>query len=191
MKIIKTSIPEVIIFEPTVYGDDRGYFCESFNQRAFENAVGRPVNFVQDNHSKSRKGVLRGLHYQLAPQAQGKLVRCTVGEVFDVAVDIRQGSATYGKWVGVILSAENKRQLWIPEGFAHGFMALSESVEFLYKTTNYYSPQHERSIRWDDAEIGIAWPNIDVGLIISEKDKLADSLNSSLSEQADYLATIS
>ncbi|PIF20663.1 dTDP-4-dehydrorhamnose 3,5-epimerase [Candidatus Pantoea floridensis] len=191
MKIIKTSIPEVIIFEPTVYGDDRGYFCESFNQRAFENAVGRPVNFVQDNHSKSRKGVLRGLHYQLAPQAQGKLVRCTVGEVFDVAVDIRQGSATYGKWVGVILSAENKRQLWIPEGFAHGFMALSESVEFLYKTTNYYSPQHERSIRWDDAEIGIAWPNIDVELIISEKDKLADSLNSSLSEQADSLATIS
>ncbi|HBZ14637.1 MAG TPA: dTDP-4-dehydrorhamnose 3,5-epimerase [Pantoea sp.] len=191
MKIIKTSIPEVIIFEPTVYGDDRGYFCESFNQRAFENAVGRPVNFVQDNHSKSRKGVLRGLHYQLAPQAQGKLVRCTVGEVFDVAVDIRQGSTTYGKWVGVILSAENKRQLWIPEGFAHGFMALSESVEFLYKTTNYYSPQHERSIRWDDAEIGIAWPSIDVELIISEKDKLADSLNSSLSEQADSLATIS
>jgi len=191
MKIIKTSIPEVIIFEPTVYGDDRGYFCESFNQRAFENAVGHPVNFVQDNHSKSRKGVLRGLHYQLAPQAQGKLVRCTVGEVFDVAVDIRQGSANYGKWVGVILSAENKRQLWIPEGFAHGFMALSESVEFLYKTTNYYSPQHERSIRWDDAEIGIAWPSIDVELIISEKDKLADSLNSSLSEQADYLATIS
>lgn len=191
MKIIKTSIPEVIIFEPTVYGDDRGYFCESFNQRAFENAVGRPVNFVQDNHSKSRKGVLRGLHYQLAPQAQGKLVRCTVGEVFDVAVDIRQGSATYGKWVGVILNAENKRQLWIPEGFAHGFMALSESVEFLYKTTNYYSPQHERSIRWDDAEIGIAWPSIDVELIISEKDKLSDSLNSSLNEQADSLATIS
>lgn len=191
MKIIKTSISEVIIFESTVYGDDRGYFCESFNQRAFENAVGRPANFVQDNHSKSRKGVLRGLHYQLAPQAQGKLVRCTVGEVFDVAVDIRQGSATYGKWVGVTLSAENKRQLWIPEGFAHGFMALSDSVEFLYKTTNYYSPQHERSIRWDDAEIGITWPSIDVELIISEKDKLAGSLNSSLIEQVDLLEAVS
>lgn len=170
MNVIKTEIPDVLIFEPKVFGDERGFFFESFNQKVFEEAVGRKVEFVQDNHSKSSKGVLRGLHYQLEPYAQGKLVRCVVGEVFDVAVDIRKSSSTFGKWVGVNLSAENKRQLWIPEGFAHGFLVLSETAEFVYKTTNYYHPESDRGIIWNDPDIGIEWPKIK-SLILSEKDK--------------------
>lgn len=158
MNVIKTEIPDVLIFEPKVFGDDRGFFMESFNQKVFAEAVGRKVDFVQDNHSKSTKGVLRGLHYQTQPNAQGKLVRCVAGEVFDVAVDIRRNSSTYGKWVGVSLSAENKRQLWIPEGFAHGFLVISDEAEFVYKATNYYSPDNERSILWSDPKINIQWP---------------------------------
>lgn len=176
MNIIKTEIPDVLIFEPKVFGDNRGFFFESFSQRIFEDAVGRKIEFVQDNHSKSCKGVLRGLHYQLAPHAQGKLVRCVVGEVFDVAVDIRKGSVTFGKWVGVNLSAENKRQLWIPEGFAHGFLVLSDVAEFVYKTTNYYHASSDRGIIWNDERIRIKWP-IDRELIISDKDKKQPSLN--------------
>lgn len=176
MNVIKTAIPDVLIFEPKVFGDDRGFFFESFNQRIFEDAVGRNIEFVQDNHSKSSKGVLRGLHYQLAPHAQGKLVRCVAGEVFDVAVDIRRSSATFGQWVGVHLSAENKRQLWIPEGFAHGFLVLSETAEFVYKTTDYYQPQAERAVRYDDPQLNIKWPfNIDLKL--SPKDEAAPQLN--------------
>ncbi len=175
MNVIKTEIPDVLIFEPKVFGDERGFFFESFNQNIFEEAVGRKVEFVQDNHSKSSKGVLRGLHYQLEPYAQGKLVRCVVGEVFDVAVDIRKSSTTFGKWVGVNLSAENKRQLWIPEGFAHGFLVLSETAEFLYKTTQYYHPECERGIRWDDQTINIKWGNIASHIILSEKDEKACS----------------
>jgi dTDP-4-dehydrorhamnose 3,5-epimerase len=158
MNVIKTDIPDVLIFEPKVFGDDRGFFFESFSQKVFEEAVGRKVEFVQDNHSKSSKGVLRGLHYQLEPHAQGKLVRCVAGEVFDVAVDIRKSSPTFGKWVGVNLSAENKRQLWIPEGFAHGFYVVSEEAEFVYKTTNYFRPESDRGIKWDDPFVGVFWP---------------------------------
>ncbi|EOU6802404.1 dTDP-4-dehydrorhamnose 3,5-epimerase [Escherichia coli] len=170
MNVIKTEIPDVLIFEPKVFGDERGFFMESFNQKVFEEAVGRKVEFVQDNHSKSMKGVLRGLHYQLEPYAQGKLVRCVVGEVFDVAVDIRKSSPTFGKWVGVNLSAENKRQLWIPEGFAHGFLVLSETAEFVYKTTNYYSREYEGGIIWNDKQIGIVWPK-NGKYLLSEKDE--------------------
>ncbi|ECP4318323.1 dTDP-4-dehydrorhamnose 3,5-epimerase, partial [Salmonella enterica] len=148
---------------------ERGFFMESFNQKVFEEAVGRKIEFVQDNHSKSTKGVLRGLHYQVEPYAQGKLVRCIAGEVFDVAVDIRKDSETFGKWVGVNISSENKRQLWIPEGFAHGFLVLSDSADFLYKTSNYYSPIHERGIVWNDPTININWP-INIDKILSEKD---------------------
>ncbi|HAO0299214.1 TPA: dTDP-4-dehydrorhamnose 3,5-epimerase [Escherichia coli] len=173
MNVIKTEIPDVLIFEPKVFSDERGFFFESFNQKIFEEAVGRKVEFVQDNHSKSRKGVLRGLHYQLEPYAQGKLVRCAVGEVFDVAVDIRKSSPTFGKWVGVNLSAENKRQLWIPEGFAHGFLTLKDNTEILYKTTSYYSPEYERSIIWNDEDLVIKWPNDPC--VISHKDSLAQS----------------
>jgi dTDP-4-dehydrorhamnose 3,5-epimerase len=158
MNIIKTKIPDLFIIEPKVFGDERGFFFESFNQQQFESAIGRAVTFVQDNHSKSSRGVLRGLHYQLPPHAQGKLVRCVTGEVFDVAVDIRKSSPTFGQWVGVNLSAENKRQFWIPEGFAHGFVTLSDTAEFLYKTTAYYSPQCEASIMWSDIDIAIEWP---------------------------------
>lgn len=157
MNVIKTEIPDVLIFEPKVFGDERGFFMESFNQKAFEEAVGRKVEFVQDNHSKSRKGVLRGLHYQKAPFAQGKLVRCVVGEVYDVAVDIRPESPTFSKWVGVNLSAENQRQLWIPEGFAHGFLVLSEVAEFMYKTNNYYQPSCESGVLWNDPQLNIDW----------------------------------
>ncbi|EJI0432079.1 dTDP-4-dehydrorhamnose 3,5-epimerase [Escherichia coli] len=174
MNVIKTEILDVLIFEPKVFGDERGFFMESFNQKVFEEAVGRKVEFVQDNHSKSSKGVLRGLHYQLEPYAQGKLVRCVVGEVFDVAVDIRKSSPTFGKWVGVNLSAENKRQLWIPEGFAHGFLVLSEIAEFVYKTTNYYHPESEGCIKWDDSFLMIDWPNKPIA--ISEKDKKGSSI---------------
>ena len=157
MDVIKTTIPDVIILEPNVFGDDRGFFYESFNQASFEEGIGHNVTFVQDNHSKSIKNVLRGLHYQI-DQPQGKLVRVVSGEVFDVAVDIRKSSPTFGRWVGEILSAKNKRQLWVPEGFAHGFLTLSETSEFLYKTTNYYSPQFERCISWDDKSLKIDWP---------------------------------
>ncbi|AIR06909.1 dTDP-4-dehydrorhamnose 3,5-epimerase [Cedecea neteri] len=176
MNVIKTAIPEVLIFEPKVFGDERGFFFESFSQRIFEEAVGRPVAFVQDNHSKSRQGVLRGLHFQRGEHAQGKLVRCTAGEVFDVAVDIRQGSATFGQWVGVHLSAENKRQLWIPEGFAHGFVTLSDTAEFLYKATQYYAPSSEGSILWNDESIGIDWP-ISQPPELSAKDAVAPLLH--------------
>ncbi|MDU7311111.1 MAG: dTDP-4-dehydrorhamnose 3,5-epimerase [Aeromonas sp.] len=175
MNVIKTAIPDVLIFEPKVFGDERGFFFESFNHKLFEEAVGYQVNFVQDNHSKSSKGVLRGLHYQLPPHAQGKLVRCVAGEVFDVAVDIRKSSPTFGQWVGVNLSGENKRQLWIPEGFAHGFITLSETAEFLYKTTNYYSLCSERSIVWNDKYIKVEWPYTN-DVILSNKDREAKSL---------------
>ncbi|MCY1698432.1 dTDP-4-dehydrorhamnose 3,5-epimerase [Lelliottia sp. SL45] len=175
MNVIKTDIPDVLIFEPKVFGDDRGFFFESFNQRVFEQAVGRQINFVQDNHSRSSKGVLRGLHYQLSPSAQAKLVRCLHGAIYDIAVDIREGSSTFGHWVGVELTAENKKQIWIPEGFAHGFIALKDDSEILYKTNNYYSKENERAIRWDDSQLAIEWP-IDP-LIISEKDNQACFFN--------------
>jgi dTDP-4-dehydrorhamnose 3,5-epimerase len=173
MKATPLAIPEVILFEPQVFGDDRGFFFESFNQSRFEQAVGRTVGFVQDNHSKSIKGVLRGLHYQIQ-QAQGKLVRVVQGEVFDVAVDIRRSSPTFGRWVGERLSGDNKRQLWVPEGFAHGFVVLSDTAEFLYKTTNYYAPEYERSIAWNDSQLAIAWPESQPTL--SKKDQNGASL---------------
>jgi len=175
MNVIKTEIPDVLIFEPKVFGDDRGFFFESFSQKVFDEAVGYEVNFVQDNHSKSSKGVLRGLHYQLAPHAQGKLVRCVAGEVFDVAVDIRKESPTFGKWVGVNLSAENKRQLWIPEGFAHGFITLEDESEIVYKASNFYWKESERAIIWNDKILNIHWP-MEPG-IISDKDILALSFD--------------
>ncbi len=157
MQVIQLAISDVLLLAPRVFEDERGFFYESFNQQVFEAALGKQIHFVQDNHSKSRKGVLRGLHYQ-DPHAQGKLVRVIQGEVFDVAVDIRKNSATYGKWVGEILSADNKKQLWIPEGFAHGFLVLSETAEFLYKTTDYYFPEFSKVIAWDDPDLNIAWP---------------------------------
>lgn len=169
MQIQTTSIPDVLILEPTVFGDDRGFFYESFNKKRFAELTGITTEFVQDNHSKSAKGVLRGLHYQIQ-QPQGKLVRVTVGEVFDVVVDLRKSSPTFGKWVGVVLSAANKRQLWVPEGFAHGFMVTSDSAEFLYKTTDYWAPEFERSILWSDPAIGINWP-LDTEPVLSGKDK--------------------
>lgn len=178
MNVIKTEIPEVIIFEPKVFGDERGFFFESFNQKIFEKATGLKREFVQDNHSKSSKGVLRGLHYQLPPMAQGKLVRVVQGEVFDVAVDIRKSSPTFGRWVGVHLSAENKRQLWIPEGFAHGFLTLSDTAEFLYKTTNFYSQAHEGAILWSDQSLQIEWPDT-TNLVISQKDQIASKFDQS------------
>lgn len=175
MKATRLAIPDVVLLEPRVFGDDRGFFFESYNRQAFHEATGVDPDFVQDNHSRSTKGVLRGLHYQLPPKAQGKLVRVVVGEVFDVAVDIRPGSATFGKWVGEVLSAENKRQMWIPPGFAHGFLTLSEAAEFLYKTTDYYSPEHERCIRWDDPRVGIVWPT-NVSPTLSQKDAQGSAL---------------
>ena len=175
MSIQTTSIPDVLIMDPKVFGDERGFFYESFNARAFAEQSGIKAHFVQDNHSKSAKGVLRGLHYQIQ-QAQGKLVRVVAGEVFDVAVDIRKQSPTFGQWVGVLLSAENKRQMWVPQGFAHGFLVTSESAEFLYKTTDYYAPEFERSILWNDPAIGIQWP-IDYEPTLSNKDKVACFLN--------------
>lgn len=170
MKIIATDLPDVLIIEPQVFGDERGFFYESFNARRFAELTGVPDQFVQDNHSRSARGVLRGLHYQVQ-QAQGKLVRVTAGEVYDVAVDVRRSSPTFGKWVGVHLSAENKRQLWIPAGFAHGFLVLSEHAEFLYKTTDYYAPAHERCIRWDDPQLAIAWPLAGQTPQLSAKDQ--------------------
>jgi dTDP-4-dehydrorhamnose 3,5-epimerase len=174
MQIHATAIPEVLIIEPKSFGDERGFFYESFNARRFAELTGVAATFVQDNHSKSTKGVLRGLHYQIQ-QAQGKLVRVVAGEVFDVAVDVRKSSPTFGKWVGVTLSAANKRQLWIPPGFAHGFVVTSESAEFLYKTTDYWAPEHERSILWNDPAIGIEWPS---GLVptLSAKDQVGKLL---------------
>lgn len=174
MKATPLAIPEVILFEPKVFEDDRGFFFESFNQKQFEEAVGRAVNFVQDNHSSSMKGVLRGLHYQIV-QPQGKLVRVTHGEVFDVAVDLRRSSATFGQWVGAHLTSKNRHQLWVPEGFAHGFVVLSESAEFLYKATDFYAPAHERSVAWNDPSIGINWP-MESAPSLSGKDQAAVSL---------------
>ena len=175
MQAIPLDIPEVVLFTPKVFGDERGFFYESFNARVFSEVTGLQPDFVQDNHSRSVKGVLRGLHYQLAPHAQGKLVRVVQGEVFDVAVDIRRSSPTFGKWVGAVLSAENKNQLWIPPGFAHGFVTLSETAEFLYKTTGFYSPQCERCIAWNDPAVGIEWP-IDFVPSLSGKDQLGVAL---------------
>lgn len=175
MKVITTALPEVLILEPQVFGDERGFFYESFNARRFAEATGVTREFVQDNHSRSARGVLRGLHYQLQ-QAQGKLVRVSAGEVYDVAVDVRRSSANFGKWVGVHLSAENKRQLWVPEGFAHGFLVLSEYAEFLYKTTDYYAPVHERCIRWDDPQLAIDWPLEGLSPQLSAKDQQGLSL---------------
>ncbi|MES2934279.1 MAG: dTDP-4-dehydrorhamnose 3,5-epimerase [Pseudomonadota bacterium] len=174
MNVVATAIPEVLILEPKVFGDERGFFYESFNARRFTELTGVTANFVQDNHSKSAKNVLRGLHYQVQ-QAQGKLVRVVAGEVFDVAVDVRKTSPTFGKWVGVMLSAENHRQLWIPEGFAHGFVVTSASAEFLYKTTDYWAPEHERSILWNDPAIGIEWPS-DIAPLLSGKDQVGKLL---------------
>lgn len=169
MKVTASVIPDVLIIEPKVFGDDRGFFFESFNQRSFREASGLDVTFVQDNHSKSARNVLRGLHYQIN-QPQGKLVRVIAGEVFDVAVDIRSNSMTFGRWVGEILSGDNKRQLWIPSGFAHGFLVLSESAEFLYKTTDYWEPKHERCIVWNDPTLAIKWPVLQVEPLLSAKD---------------------
>jgi dTDP-4-dehydrorhamnose 3,5-epimerase len=176
VKATPLAIPDVFLIEPQVFGDERGFFFESFNHAKFEQAIGRKVQFVQDNHSKSSKGVLRGLHYQ-AENPQGKLVRVTQGEVFDVAVDIRPGSKTYGKWVAEVLSAENKKQLWIPEGFAHGFLVLSETAEFLYKTTDYYAPEHERCIIWNDRTLAIDWPFVGTPNL-SAKDAKGEPLKS-------------
>ena len=171
MQTIETPLPGVLIIEPKVFGDDRGFFYESFNAARFAEATGVSVEFVQDNHSKSARNVLRGLHYQLPPYAQGKLVRCVAGEVFDVAVDIRKSSPTFGQWVGVHLSGENKRQLWIPEGFAHGFVTLSETAEFLYKTTNYYCVASDRGVAWNDEQLAVTWPVEGINLILSDKDQ--------------------
>lgn len=175
MQMIPTTIPEVMILEPKVFQDDRGFFFESFNAKVFEQKTGLQREFVQDNHSKSSKNVLRGLHYQLPPKAQGKLVRVVQGEVFDVAVDLRKSSPTFSQWVGVRLSADNKRQLWIPEGFAHGFLVLSETADFLYKTTEYYAHDHERGVRWDDPDICIQWPP-EFKPLLSTKDQAAPLL---------------
>lgn len=177
MKVIDTRIPDVKIIEPRVFGDERGFFMETWSQRQFEELVtGKPTLFVQDNHSKSTKGILRGLHYQ-TENTQGKLVRVVSGEVFDVAVDIREGSATFGQWVGLFLSEENKRQLWIPEGFAHGFYVTSDGAEFVYKCTKYYDPSSEVSIKWDDKQLCVEWPiNAESVLMLSEKDKNAITL---------------
>ncbi len=169
IKVIRTSIPEVLIFEPQVFGDARGFLLESWNARRFCDAVGFDISFVQDNHSRSRRGVLRGLHYQIM-QPQGKLVRVATGRVFDAAVDLRKSSPTFGRWAGAELSGDNHRQLWIPAGFAHGFLVLSDSADFLYKTTDYYAPQHERSVLWNDPAIGIDWP-MDGEPTLSAKDK--------------------
>lgn len=169
MKATPTAIADVLLIEPKVFGDERGFFFESFNERAFREATGVTLPFVQDNHSKSARGVLRGLHYQ-TQQAQGKLVRVVAGEVFDVAVDIRRNSPTYGQWVGEVLSGDNKRQLWVPPGLAHGFVVLSESAEFLYKTTDYYAPAHDRCIAWNDPTLAIAWPSLGMSPLLSAKD---------------------
>ena len=176
MQVEKTAIADVFIVQPKVFGDARGFFLESFNQAAFDTAVGHHVDFVQDNHSRSSRGVLRGLHFQKAPRAQGKLVRVTAGAVFDVAVDIRRDSATFGRWVGVELTGDNHRQLWIPPGLAHGFLVLSETADFLYKTTEFYSPADEGAVRWDDPDLAIAWPDVGEAPKLSAKDATAGLL---------------
>ncbi|MFY0649796.1 MAG: dTDP-4-dehydrorhamnose 3,5-epimerase [Methylophilaceae bacterium] len=170
MKVTLLKIPDVKLIEPEVYEDERGFFYESFNQQKFNEAVGLDVTFVQDNHSKSRRGVLRGLHYQEAPFEQGKLVRVIAGEVFDVAVDVRKDSPSYGQWVAEVLSGENKKQLWIPEGFAHGFLTLSNEAEFLYKTTDFYNKESEKSIHWKNNEFNIDWPEVEERVLTSKKD---------------------
>ncbi len=169
MNVIETAIPGLLILEPKVFGDARGFFMESYNAKAFQDATGLTPNFVQDNHSRSGKGVLRGLHYQIE-QAQGKLVRVTRGSVFDAVVDLRKSSPTFGQWAGVELSEENSRQLWIPPGFAHGFLVISDSADFLYKTTDYYAPQFERSLAWNDPTVGVEWPLAGVAPLLSAKD---------------------
>ena len=176
MKVTPTALPEVLLIEPRVFGDARGFFMESFNQQAFDAAVGYPVVFVQDNHSRSARGVLRGLHYQLAPHAQGKLVRVTSGRVFDVAVDMRRSSPRFGQWAASELSADNHHQMWVPPGFAHGFLVLSDSADFLYKTTDYYAPQAEASVAWDDPALAIDWPHAGVAPVLSVKDAQAPRL---------------
>jgi len=176
MQATRLAIPDVMLIEPKVFGDTRGFFFESFNQRAFNDATGTNHQFVQDNHSRSTQGVLRGLHFQVSPKAQGKLVRVVRGAVFDVAVDIRQGSPTAGQWVGVELTEDSHRQLWIPPGLAHGFLVLSESADFVYKTTDYYSPQHERSLAWNDPQLAIAWPDLGKAPVLSGKDLVGLSL---------------
>lgn len=170
MKVVPTNIPDVLMIEPRVFGDERGFFLESYNRRSFREATGIDPEFVQDNHSRSARGVLRGLHYQLDPRAQGKLLRVIAGEIFDVAIDLRKDSKTRGQWVGEILSAENRKQFWIPPGFAHGFFTLSEVAEVLYKATDYYAPEYERCIAWNDPKIGIDWP-LTVPPVLSEKDR--------------------
>ncbi|RYZ13313.1 MAG: dTDP-4-dehydrorhamnose 3,5-epimerase [Comamonadaceae bacterium] len=175
MKVTATAIADVLVIEPKVFGDARGFFCESFNQKSFDDAVGRHVEFVQDNHSRSAKGVLRGLHYQVR-QPQGKLVRVVRGSVFDVAVDLRRSSPTFGQWTGTELSEDNHRQFWVPAGFAHGFLVLSDSADFVYKTTDYYAPAHERSILWNDPALGIDWPDIGGAPLLSAKDAAAVTL---------------
>lgn len=175
MKVTQTKIPDVLIIEPKVFGDARGFFFESFNKKAFDEAVGKCIEFVQDNHSRSAKGVLRGLHYQIQ-QPQGKLVRVVQGAVFDVAVDIRKSSATFGKWIGIELNEDNHKQLWVPPGFAHGFIVLSETADFLYKSTDFYAPAFERSILWNDEAIGIEWPSLGKAPSLSEKDRASVNL---------------
>ena len=181
MKFTRLEIPDLVLIEPKVFGDDRGFFYESFNRQVFAQGVGADPDFVQDNHSRSSRGVLRGLHYQIQ-QAQGKLVRVVQGRVFDVAVDLRRASPTFGQWVGAELSGENKHMLWVPAGFAHGFVTLSDTAEFLYKTTDYYAPAHERSILWNDPEIGIEWP-IDFEPSLAAKDAAGQRLS-----EADHFA---
>ncbi|MEQ1955481.1 dTDP-4-dehydrorhamnose 3,5-epimerase [Mesorhizobium sp. CN2-181] len=178
MKVRRLAIPEIVELEPQVFGDGRGFFLESFNQRRFDEAIGEPVRFVQDNHSRSQFGVLRGLHFQRPPYVQGKLVRVVAGEVLDVAVDIRRSSPTFGAWVSAVLSAENRRQLWVPPGFAHGFVTLSQTAEFLYKVTDYYNPESERSILWNDPEINIDWKVDPAAVKLSARDAAGLALRS-------------
>ena len=177
MKVTSLKIPEIKLIEPEVFEDERGFFYESFNQKKFSDIIGQNITFVQDNHSKSKKGVLRGLHYQEEPFAQSKLIRVVFGEIFDVAVDIRKNSKTYGQWLAEILSSENKKQLYIPDGFAHGFLVLSSEAEILYKTTKFYSMKHERCIKYDDKKININWPHISSDYILSSKDRQSQSLD--------------
>lgn len=183
MQVTPTKIPEVVVIEPRVFQDERGFFLESFNQKAFDEAVGHHYTFVQDNHSSSTGNILRGLHYQLQ-NAQGKLVRAAIGSIYDVAIDIRKGSPTYGQWVAEVLSAENKKQLWIPPGFAHGFYVISERADVLYKATNFYSPQYERSLLWSDSTLNIEWPTDGKTPIVSQKD--ADGATLEDAELVDY-----
>jgi dTDP-4-dehydrorhamnose 3,5-epimerase len=176
MKVTGTDIEGLLILEPKVFGDERGFFLESYNQKTFDAVLGLEVRFLQDNHSRSARGVLRGLHYQLPPHAQGKLVRVTQGSVFDVAVDMRRSSPSFGRWVGVELSGQNHRQLWLPPGLAHGFLVTSDSADFLYKTTEYYAPQAERCVRWNDPAIAISWPTLGLSPLLSAKDAAAPLL---------------